>query len=72
MSWHRISLVAVCLLAVGGTIALADSLPKNRSSQILAQNSEKPLNLGKERGAEFLAETQSFRTTKAAVATNSD
>ena len=47
MSWHRISLVAVCLLAVGGTIALAGSLSKNGSSQILAQNLESPLHLGR-------------------------
>lgn len=50
MSWHRISLVAVCLFAVGGTIALAGSLSKNGSSQILAQNLESPLNLGREKG----------------------
>ncbi len=55
MSWHRISVAAICLLAVGGTIALADSLPKNRSSQILAQNSEQPLGLGQEK-SEFLEE----------------
>ncbi|MGB3691858.1 MAG: Spy/CpxP family protein refolding chaperone [Spirulinaceae cyanobacterium] len=55
MSWHRISLVAVCLFAVGGTIALADSLPKNPSSQILAQHSGQHLGLDREK-SKFLEE----------------